>query len=132
MADYTLKNLKEDVADAAPQFGLSDTLEAHFAREQLELGNAGISYQHLAPNTRLPFGHKHEEQEEVYVIVGGSGRIKLDDEVVELKKWDALRIGPDTMRNVEAGSEGLELIAFGSPHSGTNDAEMTQDWWGDD
>src|ERR687891_357959 len=90
MADYTLKNLKEDVEDSAVQFGLSPALEARFAREPLELQNSGASYLRLSPGDRMPWGHTHKQQEEVYVVVGGSGRIKLDDEVVELRKWDGL------------------------------------------
>ena len=130
MAGYTIKNLKE-VEDSAPKFGLSPGLEARFARESLELQSSGVSYQRLAPNTRVPFGHRHTQQEELYLIVGGSGRIKLDDDVVELRQWDAARISSETMRCVEAGPEGLELVAFGAPYSGPGDAELTLGWWAD-
>ncbi len=128
MAGYTIKNLKE-VEDSAPKFGLSPGLEARFAREPLELQNSGVSYQRLAPNTRAPFGHRHRQQEELYLIVGGSGRIKLDDDVVELRQWDAVRIAAETMRCLEAGPEGLELVAFGAPYTGPGDAELTPGWW---
>jgi mannose-6-phosphate isomerase-like protein (cupin superfamily) len=131
MADYTLKNLKTDVADSAVQFGISPALEARFAREPLELQSSGVSYLRLAPGQRVPWGHTHKQQEEVYVIVGGSGRIKLDDEIVGLEKWDAIRIGKDTMRDVEAGPEGIELILFGAPNAGSGDAELAQGWWTD-
>jgi mannose-6-phosphate isomerase-like protein (cupin superfamily) len=77
----------------------------------------------------MPFGHHHKEQEEVYVVIGGAGRVKLDDEVVDLRRWDALRIPHDTMRNLEAGDEGIELILFGAPNAGPGDAEVTQGWW---
>jgi mannose-6-phosphate isomerase-like protein (cupin superfamily) len=130
MADYTLKNLK-DVDDAAVGFGLSPGLEARFAREPLELENMGISYQRLAPDFRGPFGHRHKTQEEVYVILAGSGRIKLEDEVVELRQWDAVRVPRDTTRAFEAGPEGLELLAIGAPNTGAGDAEIEQDWWSD-
>ncbi len=130
MAGYTVKNLKE-VEDSAPKFGLSPGLEARFAREPLGLENAGVSYQRLAPNARAPFGHKHTEQEELYLIVGGSGRIKLDDDVVALRQWDAVRISPETMRCVEAGPEGLELVALGAPYAGPGDAVLTPGWWAD-
>jgi mannose-6-phosphate isomerase-like protein (cupin superfamily) len=130
MAGYTIKNLKE-IEDQAPKFGLSPDLEARFAREPLEFENSGISYQRLGPNFRVPFGHKHKEQEEVYVVISGSARIKLDDEVVPLKQWDAVRIEKDTMRNLEAGPEGAEILAFGAPNAGAGDAEMTQGWWSD-
>ena len=129
MASYTHKNLKEDVEDSAPGFGLSPALETRFAREPLELQNSGVTYLRLARGERVPFGHTHKEQEEVYVVVGGAGRVKLDDEIVELGEWDALRIPPETMRNLEAGDDGIELILFGAPNAGFGDAEMVQGWW---
>ena len=131
MPGYTIRNLKADVEDAAPKFGLSPNLEARFAVGELELGKLGMSYQRLAPDFRVPFGHKHEAQEEVYVVVNGSGRIKLDDEVVDLNQWDAVRIEKDTMRCVEAGADGIEFIAIGAPYDGSNDAQMVQGWWAD-
>lgn len=131
MPGYTVRNLKHDVEDQAPKFGLGDGLEARFAGRELELGKLGMSYQRLAPNFRVPFGHKHAAQEEVYVVVGGSGRIKLDDEVIELKSWDAVRVAKDTMRCLEAGAEGIEYLAVGAPFEGSNDVEMTPGWWAD-
>jgi len=130
VAGYTIRNLKE-IEDYAPKFGLSPGLEARFAGEALELENSRVSYQRLAPSSRIPFGHKHKQQEELYLVVGGSGRIKLDDDVVELKQWDAVRISKETMRCVEAGPEGLELVAFGAPYTGPGDAELTPGWWAD-
>jgi mannose-6-phosphate isomerase-like protein (cupin superfamily) len=126
---YTLKNLKRDVEDSAVQYGLSPTLEARFARDPLELENAGVSYLRVAPGERVPWGHTHKQQEEVYVVVGGSGRIKLDDEIVDLEPWDAVRIAKETMRAVEAGPDGIELILFGAPNAGPGDAELAQGWW---
>jgi mannose-6-phosphate isomerase-like protein (cupin superfamily) len=131
MADYTLKNLKEDVEDSAVQFGISPALEARFAREPLELENSGVSYLRLAPGERVPWGHTHKQQEEVYVVVGGSGRIKLDDEVLDLREWDAIRISRETMRDVEGGPDGIELILIGAPSAGPGDAELEQEWWTD-
>ena len=129
MADYTVVNLKE-VEDQAPKFGLSPQLEARMARVALGLEHSGVSYQRLAPGFRVPFGHKHKNQEEIYVLVNGSARIKLDDEVVELKPFDAVRVPKDTMRGFEAGPEGAEFIAIGAPNTGPGDADMVQDWWG--
>jgi hypothetical protein len=131
MADYTIVNLKEDVDDSAVEFGLSPSLEARFARAKLGLERSGLSYQRLAPGYRAPFGHKHGEQEEVYVLLSGSARLKLDDEIVELKQWDAVRVGPETMRNFEAGPEGVELLAYGAGTSGLQDAEQEPGWWSD-
>jgi uncharacterized cupin superfamily protein len=128
MADYTVVNLKE-VEDQAPNFGLSPQLEARMARVALGLENSGVSYQRLAPNFRVPFGHKHRNQEEIYVLVDGSARIKLEDEVVDLKPFDAVRVPKDTMRGFEAGPEGAEFIAIGAPNTGPGDAEVVQGWW---
>jgi uncharacterized cupin superfamily protein len=128
MADYTLVNLKE-VEDQAPRFGLSPDLEARMARVALGLQNSGVSYQRLAPNFRVPFGHKHKQQEEIYVLVGGSVRVKLEDEIVELRPFDAVRVAKDTMRGFEAGPEGAELIAIGAPNTGPGDAKTVQGWW---
>ena len=130
MAGYTIQNLK-DVEDQAPNFGLSPQLEARMARVPLELENFGVSYQRLGPNFRVPFGHKHKNQEEAYLVVSGSMRAKVEDEVVELKQWDALRVHKDTMRGFEAGPEGAEIIAVGAPNTGPGDAEVEQDWWSD-
>jgi len=131
MAEYTHLNLKQDVDDQAPNFGLSPNLEARMARVPLELEEFGVSYQRMGPNFRVPFGHKHKQQEEVYVIVGGGGRAKLGDDVIELKQWDALRVPKDTMRGFEAGPDGMEMIAIGAPNTGPGDADMTQEWWTD-
>ena len=129
MSDYTHINLKEDVDDQARNFGLSPNLEARMARVPLELENAGVSYIRIAPGFRIPFGHKHKSQEEVYVLVNGSGRIKLEDEVRDLKQWDAVRVHRDTVRGFEAGDDGAEFIAIGAPNTGPGDADMIQNWW---
>jgi uncharacterized cupin superfamily protein len=128
MADYTVVNLKE-VEDQAPKFDMSPQMEMRMARVALGLENSGVSYQRLAPNFRLPFGHRHKNQEEVYVLVSGSARIKLDDEVVDLKPFDAVRVPKDTMRGFEAGPDGAELIAIGAPNTGPGDADTVQGWW---
>jgi mannose-6-phosphate isomerase-like protein (cupin superfamily) len=130
MAGYTIRNLK-DIDDQAPRFGLSPNLEARFPREALEAEQFALSYQRLAPGFRVPFGHRHKEQEEVYVIVGGAGRVKLDEEIVDVKQWDVVRVASETMRAFEAGPDGLEYIAFGAPKTGLGDADMTPGWWTD-
>ncbi len=130
MAGYTKLNLKEDVEDQAPKFGM-DELEFRMARVALELENSGVTYMRIDPNFRLPFGHTHNVQEEVYVLISGSARLKLDDDIVELKPFDAVRIHNETMRNLEGGPEGAELIAIGAPNTGPGDGPMTQGWWTD-
>jgi uncharacterized cupin superfamily protein len=101
------------------------------ARVPLEMENAGISYQRIAPNFRVPFGHKHKNQEEVYVVLSGSLRMKVEDDVHDLKQWDAVRVHKDTMRGFEAGPEGAEILAIGAPNTGPGDADMVNDWWSD-
>ena len=129
MSDYTHLNLK-NVEDQAPKFGLSPDMEFRMARVPLEMENAGVSYLRVGPNFRIPFGHTHKNQEEVYLVVSGGGRIKLGDDVRDLKQWDAVRVHKDTMRGFEAGPDGVELIAIGAPNTGPGDAEMEQGWWG--
>jgi uncharacterized cupin superfamily protein len=128
MADYTVRNLKQ-IDDAAERFGLGDNLEARFARKPLELENFGISYQKLDPGFRIPFGHTHGTQEELYVVLAGGGRIKIDDDVVEIAQWDAVRVPAGAVRNLEAGPSGMEILAVGAP--ATDDTEMMQEWWAD-
>jgi mannose-6-phosphate isomerase-like protein (cupin superfamily) len=130
MSGYTKRNLKSEVEDSAPKFDMPSEMEARFARRSIEGETLGLSHMKLAPNFRIPFGHKHSGQEEVYVVVRGSGRVKVGDEVVELGEWDAIRFDMDTMRQMEAGPDGMEYIAFGA---GTDprDAEMAPGWWSD-
>jgi mannose-6-phosphate isomerase-like protein (cupin superfamily) len=130
MPGYTTKNLKQDVENAAPKFDMPEEMEARFARRALGGETLGLSHMTLAPNFRIPFGHKHSGQEEVYVIVRGSARIKVDDEIVELGEWDAIRFDMDTMRNVEAGPDGVEYLAFGAGDD-PRDADMVPGWWSD-
>ena len=131
MADYTKLNIKRDVEDMAPKFQLSPGLESRFARKPLELENSGVSYYKIAPDFRTPFGHRHGEQEEIYIVTSGSARLKLDDDVLELAQWDAVRIPGPMMRCLEGGPEGAEVIAFGAPNTDNKDAEMVPGWWAD-
>ncbi|TML07052.1 MAG: cupin domain-containing protein [Actinobacteria bacterium] len=130
MSGYTVQNLK-NVEDQAPKFGLSPQLEARMARVPLELEQFGISYQRIAPGFRVPWGHTHNVQEEVYVVVSGSMLAKLNEDVVELKQWDAVRVPKETMRSFEGGPEGAEVIAVGAPNTGPGDAVVEQGWWSD-
>jgi mannose-6-phosphate isomerase-like protein (cupin superfamily) len=129
MADFTKVNLRGEVEDAAPKFDISPEVEAHFAHDDLDATVTGLSYQRLEPNARMPFGHSHEKQEEIYLVLSGRGRIKLDGEIVDLAPLDAVRIAAPTMRAVEAGSEGIEYVVFGAPRGDQNDAQMVQEWW---
>lgn len=131
---YTRVNLRSGVEDIAGKHGLGEVLEGHFATGDLGLEKSAVSFQALKPGQRLPFGHNHTRQEELYVVIGGGGRIKLDDEIVEVSRLDAIRVAPDVMRSLEAGDDGLELLAFGAPNTGavTNDvASQEMGWWSD-
>jgi len=126
MTSYTIKNL-EQVEDMAPKFGYAPDFEARFAREELGCEHTGISFQRLAPNTSGPFGHSHAHDEEIYVVLSGAGRMRLDDELVDIAARDMIRVAPRTLRAFAAGPEGLELLAFGT-HT-DDDATMSQvDW----
>jgi uncharacterized cupin superfamily protein len=131
MAGYTKLNLKDDVEDQGPNFGDEGKIEARMARVPLELEHSGVSYLRLAPGFRIPWGHTHKTQEEIYVLVGGSLRAKLDDEIVELRLFDAVRVHKNTMRGFEAGPDGAEMIAIGAPHTGPGDAQTVDGWWDD-
>jgi mannose-6-phosphate isomerase-like protein (cupin superfamily) len=127
-APYTLKKLT-DVEDSAPGFGISEIQQAHFAKNDLEAADTGVSLQCLMAGKRQAFGHKHEEAEEVYVVLSGSGRLKLDDEILEVDALDAIRVAPLVVRAFEAGPEGMDVLAFGPRCDG--DGEVIQDWWKD-
>ena len=127
MSGYTKTNLRS-VEDSAPKFKMPSEMQARFARTPIGGETLGLSLFSLEPGFRIPFGHKHASQEEVYVIVKGSGRIKVEDEVVDVKQWDAVRFDKDTMRDVEAGPDGIEYVAFGAGED-AREVEMAQDWW---
>jgi mannose-6-phosphate isomerase-like protein (cupin superfamily) len=126
VAGYAKANVKE-LEDSAVEFGLAPSLEARFARRALAAERSGLSYQRFAPRFRQPFGHHHGAQEEIYVILSGGGRMKLDGNVIDVRPWDAVRVAPETRRAFEAGPDGLELLVFGAGESG--DAEMHQGFW---
>ena len=123
--DYTIKNLRE-VEDMAASQGFGEVQEARFAHGDLDAEQTGISLQKVKPGKRHAFAHRHENAEEVYVVISGSGRVKLDDEVKEVGELDAIRVAPSVTRAFEAGDEGLELIAF-SPRA-QGDAEIVEDF----
>lgn len=128
MPNFAMKNLMEIDNAAADRGG---DIKAHFARKYLDSDHLGVSYFRYGPNYRAPYGHRHREQEEAYVVVGGSGRAKLDDEMVELRQWDVLRVAPSVVRTFEGGPEGLEVIAVGNDRPEGGDGEMVKDHWTD-
>jgi mannose-6-phosphate isomerase-like protein (cupin superfamily) len=125
---YTLIKLT-DVEDSAPKFGLGDLQQARFAKGDLAAEDTGVSYHRINAGKRQGFGHKHDDAEEVYVVLAGTGRVKLDDEILEVAPLDAIRVAPKVMRAFEAGPDGLELLAVGPRRDG--DGEIVMGWWAD-
>lgn len=127
-AGYTKKNLRE-LEDVAPKGGVSENQEVRFAHGDLDAEQTGVSFQVVKPGKRHAFGHRHENAEEICVVLSGAGRVRLDDEIVEVEPLDAVRISPSVTRAFEADSSGLELLIFGPRHEG--DAEIVPDFWAD-
>jgi mannose-6-phosphate isomerase-like protein (cupin superfamily) len=124
MSDFAIKNLL-DIDDLVDR----PEVEARFSRKYLDSDHLGVSLFRYAPNMRATDGHHHEVQEEAYVVVAGSGRIKLDDETIELRLMDVVRVAPHVVRGFEAGPEGLELIAIGADKPEGGDGVRDPDRW---
>lgn len=129
MADYTKVNLR-DVEDMAAKHGLSEQQEARFPRGALGLEASGVGHLRVKPGQRQPFAHRHNEAEELHVVLEGSGRVKLDDEIIQVGADDVIRVGPGVTRMFEAGPDGLEYLVFSPRHE--DDAEIVQGFWTDE
>jgi quinol monooxygenase YgiN/mannose-6-phosphate isomerase-like protein (cupin superfamily) len=127
-AGFTVRNLAE-AEDQAAKYGYGEMGEARFVSDDLDAERTGVSHQVLRPGKRQMFAHRHHRAEEVYVVLSGSGRARIEDEIVDLRALDAIRVGPEQTRAFEAGPDGLELLAFGARARG--DAEVVPDWWTD-
>ena len=125
---FTIKNLRE-VEDSATKFGFAENQEARFAHGDLEAESTGFALERVKPGKRHAFAHRHHEAEEVYVVLSGEGRVKLDDEVRDVRPLDAIRVAPAVTRQFEAGEDGLELLVFGARHE--RDGEIVPDFWED-
>jgi mannose-6-phosphate isomerase-like protein (cupin superfamily) len=131
---FTLRNIKRDLEDIGPGFDGAPDLEFRAATKALGLEKSALSYQRVPADYRFPYGHTHETQEEVYVVLRGSGRMKIDEELVELEEWDAVRVPPGMWRGYEAGPTGLEILVIGAPNLGEDprgDVDGRRDWWAD-
>jgi mannose-6-phosphate isomerase-like protein (cupin superfamily) len=126
MPNYTIKNFKELPDSAAERPG---DVEARFGRSHIDSDHLGVSYFRYGPGFRSPVAHRHREQEEAYVVVSGSGRVKLDDDVHELKLWDVIRVSPTVARAFEGGPNGIEIVAIGADRPEGGDGEMIPDFW---
>ena len=124
---FTIKNLR-DVDDSAPRFGFDAVQESRFAYRDLQAETTGVAFHRVKPGCRQAFAHRHKQAEEIYLVLSGEGRIKLDDEVREIKPMDAIRVSPKLTRAFEAGPEGLELLAFGPRHEGDGEI-VSGDFW---
>ncbi len=128
MSDYTIVNLLEKPDDIGDRV---DGMEGRFGRKYLDSRDLGISHWRYAPNFRSPSAHSHREQEEAYVVVSGSGRVRLDDEVRDIGPWDVIRVAPAVVRAFEGGPEGLDLIAVGGPKPEGGDGVLSDSPWPD-
>jgi len=126
MTDYTITNLY-DVEDIAPKSGVDENGTVRFPRETIGATGTGFAHLQLKPGKRHPFPHRHQQAEEVYLVLSGSGRVKLEDELHDLRTHDIVRVAPQVTRGFEAGSDGLELLAFGARHEG--DGEIIASFW---
>ena len=124
---YTIKNLRE-VRDAAPDHGFDEVQESRFPREELGAEVTGLAYHVVKPGQRQAFAHRHDEAEEIYVVLSGEGQIKLDDEVCDIGRMDAIRVAPGVARSFAAADSGLELLAFGPRHAGDGEI-IDEDFW---
>ncbi len=122
--DWSKKNFA-DIEDRSPE----DAMQWRFARPHLGATELGVSRFTYEPGTRFPFAHRHREQEEAYVVVAGSGRAKLDDEIVELVQWDVLRVAPAVTRQFEAGPQGMNVICIGGSRPEGGDGERVEGFW---
>jgi quercetin dioxygenase-like cupin family protein len=119
----------DDAEDMAPKYGMGDMGQSRFLRRGLGADGIGLANYKMNPGRRIGFGHRHGECEEMYVVLAGSGRFKLDDEIVEVAARDVVYCPPSVMREWEAGPDGLELLAFGDHVE--DDGEITRGWWTD-
>jgi mannose-6-phosphate isomerase-like protein (cupin superfamily) len=129
---FTHRNIKRDLENVGSNFNGAPDLEFRLATKALELEESGLGYQRIPPGYRFPYGHTHEKQEEVYVVLRGGGRMKVDDEIFELREWDAVRVSPGAWRGYEAGPDGLEIFVIGAPNLGDDprgDVSGQRDWW---
>jgi quercetin dioxygenase-like cupin family protein len=125
MPDWTKKNF-DQLSDVSPP---EVPIQWRFARDALGSPELGVSRFTYEPGARMPWGHRHREQEEAYVVVAGSGRANLDGEAIDLRPWDVLRVAPAVIRSFEAGPDGLELICIGGRKPKGGDAERFEDPW---
>ena len=124
---YTIRDLNE-IEDVAPRLGISENQESRFPAQELQSETVGLALHRVRPGMRQGFAHRHERAEEIYVVLSGTGRVKLDDTILDVAPFDAIRVAPQVARAFEAGSDGLELLAFGPQHAGDGE-KLDGDFW---
>jgi quercetin dioxygenase-like cupin family protein len=128
MSRHAIVNLKQlEASERAKASGI----DARFARSHLNSDHLGVSYFGYQPNVRSTSGHSHREQEEAYIVLRGSGQVRLDDEVFDVKEWDVVRVAPDVVRGFRSGPDGMDVLAIGSDRPEGGDGELVKDWWTD-
>ena len=130
MPGYTVVKVS-DVPDQGANLGIAPDVEIRFLRNDLGCEDCGVSYARIAPNGKRENGHRHKRQEEVYLLVSGSARIKVGDDIVDLEPWTAVRVPADTPRALAAGPEGAEFVLVGAPNTGPGDAIEEPGFWKD-
>lgn len=128
MSNWTFVNLLDVDHSAA---GRLDGLEVRMGRNQMESRDVGVSLFRYGPNVRNPMSHQHREQEEAYLIVSGSGRVRLDDQIKDVRQWDVIRVAPEVLRAFEAGADGMDVVAVGGPKPEGGDGELSDAPWPD-
>jgi quercetin dioxygenase-like cupin family protein len=121
-SDYAIKNF-DDI-----EMSGTDGIDGRFSRKFLDSTELGVSRWRYEPG-RQTLGHRHKVQEEVYTVINGSGRVKLDDEIIDVKQWDVIRVAPEVVRGFEAGPNGLEIIATGGSKPEGGDGELVEGHW---
>lgn len=119
----------DDVTDLAARYGMGELGEARYVRDEVGAERIAMTLYRMNPGRRSGFGHRHREAEEMYVVLSGSGRVKIDDDILDLRPLDIVRVAPSSIRDFEAGPEGMHLLATGQHVK--DDGEMLEGWWTD-
>jgi quinol monooxygenase YgiN len=104
------------------RYGLEEVGEARYAREHLAAVQISLTHHRLLSNRRQGWAHRNTMAEEIYVTLTGSGRIIVGEQSIELRPLVAVRVAPASARELEAGPDGLEVLALASHSPG--DGEM--------
>jgi uncharacterized cupin superfamily protein len=95
--------------------------------KQLDAGTLGARLWRLAPG-QASTRHRHRSQEELYLLLEGSGRARVDDELLTLAPLDSLLVEPGSVRQLfnDTGADQLWLVV-GAPPEAANTLEMSEE-----